>query len=44
MLIEEEFRRCEINPQLGKTRFKLTTDVFISFLFRVKFITQAVIL
>jgi hypothetical protein len=44
MLIEEEFWRCESNPQLGKTWFKLTTDIFIAFLYRVKFIAQVVIL
>jgi hypothetical protein len=44
MFTEEEFRRYEINPQLGKTWFKLTTDIFIAFLYRVKFIAQVVIL
>jgi hypothetical protein len=44
MLSEEEFRRCENNLQLGKTWFKMTIDVFIAFLFRVRFITHAVIL
>jgi hypothetical protein len=43
MVTEDECRRSESNTQLGKTWFKLTTDVFIAFLFRVKFITQAVI-
>jgi hypothetical protein len=43
MLTKDEFRRCEINPQLGKTWFKLATDVFIAFLFWVKFITQAMV-
>jgi hypothetical protein len=43
MLTEDEYRRCESNTQLGNTWFKLTTDVFIAFLFQVKFITQVVI-
>jgi hypothetical protein len=44
MLTEEEYRRCEKNPQLGKTWFKLTTDIFIAFLFQVTFITHVVIM
>jgi hypothetical protein len=43
MLTEDKYRRCESNPQLGKTWFKLTTNVFIAFFFRVKFIIQAMI-
>jgi hypothetical protein len=35
MLTPDEYRKCESNPQLGKTWFNLTTDVFVSFLFRV---------
>ena len=35
MLTPDEYRKCESNPQLGKTWYSLTTDVFISFLFRV---------
>jgi hypothetical protein len=41
MLTEDEFRRCESNPQLGKIWFKLTTDIFIAFLFWVKFIIHS---
>jgi hypothetical protein len=37
VLTEDEFRRCQSNTQLGKTWFKMTTDVFISYLFRVRF-------
>jgi hypothetical protein len=33
MLTKEEYQRCESNPQLGKTWFKLTTDIFIAFFF-----------
>jgi hypothetical protein len=35
MLTPDEYRKCEVNLQLGKTWYNLTTDVFISFLFRV---------
>jgi hypothetical protein len=35
MLTPDEYRKCESNPHLGKTWFNLTTDVFVSFLFRV---------
>jgi hypothetical protein len=35
MLTPDEYKKCESNPQLGKTWFNLTTDVFVSFLFRV---------
>jgi hypothetical protein len=35
MLTPDEYRKCESNQQLGKTWFNLTSDVFISFLFRV---------
>jgi hypothetical protein len=35
LLTEEEYWRCQSNLQLGKTWFKMTTDVFISYLFRV---------
>jgi hypothetical protein len=37
LLTEEEYRRCQSNLQLGKTWFKMTTNVFISYLFRVRF-------
>jgi hypothetical protein len=35
MLTLDEYRKCESNQQLGKTWFNLTTDVFVSILFRV---------
>jgi hypothetical protein len=35
ILTPDEYRKYESNPQLGKTWFNLTTDVFVSFLFRV---------
>jgi hypothetical protein len=35
MLTPDEYRKCESNLQLRKTWFNLTTDVFVSFLFRV---------
>jgi hypothetical protein len=35
MLTPDEYRKCESNQQLGKTWFNLTTNVFVSFLFRV---------
>jgi hypothetical protein len=35
MFTPDEYRKCESNQQLGKTWFNLTTDVFVSFLFRV---------
>ena len=35
MLTADEYRKCDTNPQLGKTWYNLTTAVFISFLFRV---------
>jgi hypothetical protein len=38
LLTEEEFRKCASNPHLGKAWFKLTSEVFISYLFRVIFI------
>jgi hypothetical protein len=40
LLIEEEFRKCASNPHLGKAWFKLTSEMFISYLFRVIFILQ----
>jgi hypothetical protein len=40
LLTEEEFRKCTSNPHLRKAWFKLTTEVFISYLFRVMFILQ----
>jgi hypothetical protein len=41
LLTEEEYWRCQSNLQLGKTWFKMTTDVFISYLFRVRFNVKA---
>jgi hypothetical protein len=38
LLTEEEFRKCASNPHLGKAWFMLTSEVFISYLFRVIFI------
>jgi hypothetical protein len=35
MLTPDEYQKCEIFQQLGKSWFNLTLDVFISFLFRV---------
>jgi hypothetical protein len=35
LLTEEEFRKWASNPQLGKAWFMLTSEVFISYLFRV---------
>jgi hypothetical protein len=30
---EEEFQRCALNTQIGKTWYKLTIDVFVAFIF-----------
>jgi hypothetical protein len=39
MLIEEEFRKCANNsPHIEKTWYKMTSDVFVAFLFRVIFL------
>jgi hypothetical protein len=35
LLTEEGYRKCANNPHIGKTWFKLTTDVFVAYLFRV---------
>jgi hypothetical protein len=35
MLTPDEYRKCELFQQLGKSWFNLTSDIFISFLFRV---------
>jgi hypothetical protein len=40
LLTEEEFRKCANNPHLGKAWFKLTSNVFVLYLFRVIFILQ----
>jgi hypothetical protein len=34
----EEYQRCVQSPQIGKTWYKMTTDVFVAFLFWVTFI------
>jgi hypothetical protein len=38
LLTVEEHQRCVQSPQLGKTWFKMTTDVFVAFLFQVTFL------
>ena len=35
MLSEEDYRRCASSPHISKTWFKMTTDVFIAFLYQV---------
>jgi hypothetical protein len=35
MLGEEDFRKCASSPHIAKTWFKMTIDVFCTFLFRV---------
>jgi hypothetical protein len=35
MLTPDEYQKCEIFQQLGKSWFNLTSDVFILFFFRV---------
>jgi hypothetical protein len=35
MLSEEDYSKCASSPHIAKTWFKMTTDVFIAFLFRV---------
>jgi hypothetical protein len=35
MLTPDEYRKYELFQQLGKSWFNLTSDIFISFLFRV---------
>lgn len=34
MISEEEFRKCANNPHINKTWYKLTTEVFVAYLFR----------
>jgi hypothetical protein len=43
MLTEEEYRKCATSPHIGKTWFKLTTDVFVGFLFWVIFLLHHLI-
>jgi hypothetical protein len=38
MLTEEEYRKCVMSPHIERTWYKMTTDVFVSFLFRVIFL------
>jgi hypothetical protein len=38
MLTEEEFRKCASSPHIEKTWYKMTSDVFVAFLFRVIFL------
>jgi hypothetical protein len=38
MLTEEEFRKCASSPHIEKTWYKMTSNVFIAFLFRVIFL------
>jgi hypothetical protein len=33
LFTEEEFRRCDLSLKIGKTWYKLTTDVFVAFFF-----------
>jgi hypothetical protein len=38
MLTKEEFRKCTSSPHIEKTWYKMTSDVFVAFLFRVIFL------
>jgi hypothetical protein len=38
MLIEEEFKKCASSPHIKKTWYKMTSDVFVAFLFRIIFL------
>jgi hypothetical protein len=38
MLTEEEYRKCATSPHIEKTWYKMTSDVFVAFLFRVIFL------
>jgi hypothetical protein len=38
MLTEEEHRKCTTSPHIEKTWYKMTSDVFVAFLFRVIFL------
>jgi hypothetical protein len=35
MLTKEEFRKCASSPHIEKTWYKMTSDVFVAFLFWV---------
>jgi hypothetical protein len=35
MLTKDEYRKCQTNPMRSKTWYQLTSEVFVSFLFRV---------
>jgi hypothetical protein len=36
LLMEEEYKKCKSSPMRGKTWFDLTSNVFVTFLFRVR--------
>jgi hypothetical protein len=38
MLTEEEHKKCATSPHIKKTWYKMTSDVFVAFLFRVIFL------
>jgi hypothetical protein len=38
MLTEEEHKKCTTSPHIEKTWYKMTSDVFVAFLFRVIFL------
>jgi hypothetical protein len=38
MLTEKEHRKCTTSPHIKKTWYKMTSDVFVAFLFRVIFL------
>jgi hypothetical protein len=40
LLTEEEHKKCVMSPHIERTWYKMTSDVFISFLFRVIFSLQ----
>jgi hypothetical protein len=42
MLIEEEFRKCASSPHIEKTWYKMTSDVFVAFLFQVIFLLSQI--
>jgi hypothetical protein len=38
MLTKEEYKKCASSPHIEKTWYKMTSDVFVAFLFRVIFL------
>ena len=38
LLTEEEYKKCVMSPHIERTWYKMTSDVFVSFLFRVIFL------